>query len=56
MELEFDKEIDALLRGTSRGGETEVSTGEHVDPDAAALFAEGLLPEAARAGCIRHFA
>lgn len=55
MDREFDKEIDALLRG-SGGGDIGVSVGEHIDADAAALFAENLLPGPARATHVLHFA
>ena len=55
MELEFDKEIDAILRGAA-GGDAAVPAGDHIDADAASLFAENLLPEPVRAAYMRHFA
>lgn len=55
MELEFDKEIDAILR-RSRGGIAVTAHGEHLDADAVAAFAEGALPERVRPLYTRHLA
>lgn len=55
MELEFDKEIDAILR-RSRGGLAVAAHGEHLEADAVAAFAEGVLPERARPLYTRHLA
>ena len=55
MELEFDKEIDALLR-KARSGTSVAGRGEHLDADAIAAFAEGALPAAARKTYTAHFA
>ena len=59
MELEFDKEIDALLRKAKRGSPAAagvpVATG-HLDADALAAFAENALPEQSRAASIAHMA
>lgn len=57
MELNFDKEMDALLRQAARSGEiVSTSTGAHLDADEIAAFAENALPERARAVYIKHFA
>lgn len=55
MELEFDKEIDAILR-RGRRGLTCAATGEHLDADVVAAFAEGAVPERARPLYTRHLA
>ena len=57
MELNFDKEIDALLRQTTRRGEfvsTDAQT--HLDADEISAFAENALPEKARTVYVKHFA
>ncbi len=57
MELNFDKEIDALLRQTARSGQfvsTDAQT--HLDADEISAFAENALPEKARAVYVKHFA
>ena len=55
MELEFDKEIDALMRGggVSVGGSP---AGGHLDADEISAFAENAMPERSRALYLRHFA
>ena len=55
MEVEFDKEIDALMRGGALavGGSP---TGGHLDADEIAAFAENAMPERSRALYLRHFA
>lgn len=60
MELNFDKEIDALLRktaksGTFAGGNGANSTA-HIDADAISAFAENALPEKTRALYMTHIA
>ena len=55
MELEFDKEIDAILR-KSRSGKALAAVGEHLDADVVAAFADGALPERSRALYTRHLA
>lgn len=57
MELDFDKEINALLRQAARSGEF-VSTTEqnHLDADEISAFAENALPEKTRNVYIKHFA
>ncbi|MGB7070552.1 MAG: zf-HC2 domain-containing protein [Pyrinomonadaceae bacterium] len=59
MELEFDKEIDALLRDADLktvppDGRTMI--GEHLGPDELVSFAENALPEKTRARYTQHFA
>ena len=46
MELEFDKEIDALLRKAKRGlpAVTGAAVDRHLDADELAAFAENALP------------
>jgi hypothetical protein len=55
MELEFDKEIDALMRkgGVSVGGSP---AGGHLDADEISAFAENAMPERSRALYLGHFA
>ena len=57
MELNFDKEMDALLRQAARSGEF-VSTNpqSHLDADEISAFAENALPEKTRSVYIKHFA
>jgi hypothetical protein len=57
MELDFDKEINTLLRQAARSGEF-VSTAEqnHLDADEISAFAENALPEKTRNVYIKHFA
>jgi len=58
MELEFDKEIDAILR-KARGGDgaavTAVSS-PHLDADTIAAFVENALPERAKLSYTEHLA
>ncbi|HLA96465.1 MAG TPA: zf-HC2 domain-containing protein, partial [Pyrinomonadaceae bacterium] len=57
MELEFDKEIDALMR---KGLAGRLSTGEvlnaHLDADELSAFAENAMPERSRALYMAHLA
>jgi len=57
MELDFDKEIDALLR-KARGTEAAGTASDlaHLDADEIAAFAENALPEKTRHSYITHFA
>ena len=57
MELNFDKEMDALLRQAARSGEV-VSTNSqsHLDADEISAFAENALPDKTRSVYIKHFA
>ena len=57
MELNFDKEMDALLRQAARSGEfvsTDAQT--HLDADEISAFAENALPERARVRYMKHLA
>jgi hypothetical protein len=61
MELEFDKEIDAILRKgrDSRGvlvGDDPAEPKKHLDADTIAAFAENALPASARLLYTEHFA
>lgn len=60
MELNFDKEIDALLRqagkAESLGAANGSNAGAHIDADAISAFAENALPERSRALYMAHFA
>jgi hypothetical protein len=60
MELEFDKEIDAILRKVRDDSGIVASDGApsqiHIDADAISAFAENALPETAKSGYIAHFA
>jgi hypothetical protein len=54
MELEFDKEIDAILRKASHSG--AVSSSAHLDADVISAFAENALPQRARSQYTVHVA
>lgn len=57
MELNFDKEIDALLRQTARSGQfVSTDTQTHLDADEISAFAENALPEKTRTVYVKHFA
>ena len=57
MELEFDKEIDAILRrGRGDLGAAAAVTGSHLDADAVAAFVEKALPDKAKRLYMEHFA
>jgi len=57
MELEFDKEIDAILRKNARGpAAVSSSNSAHLEPDEIAAFAENALPANARSFYIKHLA
>jgi hypothetical protein len=55
MELEFDKEIDAILRKT-RHTESVTAASPHLDADVIAAFAENALPERSRTLYVKHLA
>ncbi|HEY2848156.1 MAG TPA: hypothetical protein VGI80_10090, partial [Pyrinomonadaceae bacterium] len=55
MELEFDKEMDALLR-KARSDTGATANGKHLDADAISAFAEGASPDAVRKMYTAHFA
>jgi hypothetical protein len=56
MELEFDKEIDAILRKARGGTSAAAIAGPHIDADAIAAFAENALPERTRLLYTEHLA
>lgn len=59
MELEFDKEMDAILRRTGRGvlvGDSPPAKPKHVDADEIAAFVENALPAKTRMLYMEHFA
>src|SRR5436190_10322714 len=56
MELEFDKEIDAILRKERSGIGAATATDGHLDADTIAAFAENALPEKTRLLFVEHFA
>lgn len=57
MELNFDKEINALLRQAARSGETvPANAPNHLDADEISAFAENALPEKTRAVYTKHLA
>ncbi len=57
MEIEFDKEIDALLKKAGKSGAPAASVFDsHLDADEISMFAENAAPEAARTRMIGHFA
>ncbi len=55
MELEFDKEMDAILR-KARGGSGVFVTTAHLDADMIAAFVENALPEKTKLLNMEHFA
>jgi hypothetical protein len=57
MELNFDKEMDALLRQAARQDKSALPvTQTHLDADELAAFAAGALPLKARARAVEHLA
>ncbi|MDQ3179182.1 MAG: hypothetical protein M3Q33_01545 [Acidobacteriota bacterium] len=59
MELNFDKEIDSLLRQTAKGKSAfvdEIPNSNHLDADEISAFAENALPETAKQFYIVHLA
>jgi hypothetical protein len=57
MELDFDKEIDALLRQSAQGSEFVLNqTAMHLDADEISAFAENALPERAKQRSMLHLA
>lgn len=56
MGSEFDKVIDALMRSSPlNGGTADRVSGDHLDADEIAAFAENLVPATARQNYILHF-
>lgn len=55
MELEFDKEMDAILR-RARGDSGVSVTTAHLDADTIAAFVENALPDKAKRSSAEHFA
>lgn len=59
MELDFDKEIDAMLRNARRNGPVYVgdsAASRHLDADEISAFAENAMPEKGRALYTAHLA
>lgn len=58
MELEFDKEMDALIRGEASGRTVTIGefAGGHPDADEVAAFLENAVPGPARLSMVAHFA
>jgi len=59
MEVDFDKEIDAILRKAQRDGPVligDFSSSPHLDADSISAFAENAMPEKSRALYTRHLA
>lgn len=59
MELDFDKEIDAMLRNARRDGPVyvgDLAAARHLDADEIAAFAENAMPEKGRALYTAHLA
>ncbi len=57
MELEFDKEIDAILRKAQAGlGVSASDRPNHLDADTIAAFVENAIPEKAKLHYMEHFA
>lgn len=56
MEFEFDKEIDAILRGVAKQPNFANSPTEHLDADEISMFAENVLLGDARLKAMSHLA
>jgi hypothetical protein len=56
MEIEFDKEIDAILRSAAKGSNSVNLASEHLDADEISSFAENVLPANARVHAMEHLA
>jgi hypothetical protein len=56
VEIEFDKEIDAILRGAAKGSSSVNLSSEHLDADEISSFAENVLPANARLHAMEHLA
>ncbi len=56
MELEFDKEMDAILRKAGNSGTNSDAVSPHVDADTIAAFADDALPQKAKLLYMQHFA
>ena len=58
MELQFDKEIDAILRKARGAGALAITAtaSPHIDADTIAAFAENALPQKAKLLYMEHFA
>lgn len=57
MELQFDKEIDAILRKSRASVASSMTpSGSHLDADAVAAFVENALPDKAKRLYMEHFA
>ncbi|MEO7658038.1 MAG: hypothetical protein ABIV48_00355 [Pyrinomonadaceae bacterium] len=56
MELEFDKEMDAILRKAGNSGPKSDAVSPHVDADTIAAFADDALPQKAKLLYMQHFA
>jgi hypothetical protein len=58
MEIDFDKEIDSILRSVAKGSHSAVRNpqSEHLDADEISAFAENVLPANARVLAIKHLA
>src|SRR5437899_3891773 len=58
MELEFDKEINAILRKARDSGVADATAAEsrHIDAETIAAFAENALPEKSKMAYTQHFA
>ena len=56
MELEFDKEMNAILRKAGRQPAAAAPVSAHIDADTISAFAENALPGRARPPLIEHFA
>lgn len=56
MEIEFDKEIDAILRSAAKGLQSVELSSKHLDADEISSFAENVLPAKSRLRAIEHLA
>ncbi len=56
MEIEFDKEIDAILRSAVKDSQSVELSSAHLDADEISSFAENVLPAKARVRATEHLA
>jgi hypothetical protein len=56
MEIEFDKEIDAILRNAMKDSQSVELSSAHLDADEISSFAENVLPAKARVRATEHLA
>lgn len=56
MQVEHDKEIEALLKRVAKGDAKASAGGTHLDADEISMFSENAMPDAGRVRAIEHLA